>query len=465
MAMSKLIETATKIYVVVLAAGAGKRMHSALPKVLHEVAGRSLIRHVVDTAQSLKPEKICIVIGHGAAQVKQSLTAAEITWVNQAQQLGTGHALLQALPHLDVDGITLVLYGDVPLISQDTLNKLIHVSASEYLTILTAKFADPFGYGRIVRDPVTSKITAIVEQKDATQEQQDINEINTGIMLVPNTLLHSWLPQLKNNNLQQEYYLTDIIDLAVKAGLEIKSFEAEKKWEVLGVNSKSQLVELERIYQTNYAFNLMEKGARLLDPARIDIRGELQCGSDVSIDINCIFEGSVILGDSVQVGAHCVLRNVKIAAGAIIQPFCLIEDAEIGEACKIGPYARIRPGSKLDSQVHIGNFVEVKNSQIGRSSKANHLSYIGDSTVGQNVNIGAGTITCNYDGANKYRTVIEDDVFIGSDTQLIAPVKIARGSTIGAGSTITKETPENQLTLSRSKQVSISNWKRPEKNK
>lgn len=463
--MSKLQETTIKINVVVLAAGAGKRMHSSLPKVLHEIAGRSLLQHVVDTAQSIRPEKICIVIGHGAAQVKESLTSAEISWVNQAQQLGTGHALLQALPHLDADGITLVLYGDVPLISQNTLEEMIHASAGKYVTLLTATFTDPFGYGRIVRDPATSKILAIVEQKDATQKQQKICEINTGIMLIPNSLLHSWLPQLNNNNLQKEYYLTDIIDFAVRDGLDIKSIEAEKKWEVLGVNSKLQLADLERIYQKNCALNLMEKGVRLLDPARIDIRGELQCGSDVSIDINCIFEGSVTLGNSVQIGAHCILRNVMIADGAIIQPFCMIEGAEIGETCKIGPYARIRPGTRLENQVRIGNFVEVKNSQIGRSSKANHLSYIGDSTIGHNVNIGAGTITCNYDGANKYRTIIEDDVFIGSDTQLIAPVKIAKGSTIGAGSTITKETPENQLTLSRSKQVTIANWKRPTKKK
>lgn len=454
-----------KINVVILAAGVGKRMHSTQPKVLHEIAGRSLLRHVVDTGRSLLPDRICIVIGHGAAQVKQSLKAEDVNWVIQDQQLGTGHALLQALPHLDADGVTLVLYGDVPLIGQGTLQKLIKVSAGKHCSILTATIDNPFGYGRIIRDPVNGQVKAIVEEKDTTADQQNIREINTGIMLVPNIHLHSWLPKLNNNNIQHEYYLTDIIALAVGESIEVKSIQADNHWEVLGVNSKAQLAGLERIYQENYSRELMEKGVSLIDPARIDIRGDLTCGEDVSIDINCIFEGNVTLGNSVQIGAHCVLKNVKIASGVIILPFCMIEDAEIDEACKIGPYARIRPGTRLASQVHIGNFVEVKNSQIGQSSKANHLSYIGDSTIGRNVNIGAGTITCNYDGANKYRTIIEDDVFIGSDTQLIAPVKITRGSTIGAGSTITKETPENQLTLSRSKQVSIASWKRPEKKK
>ncbi|MBX3617209.1 bifunctional UDP-N-acetylglucosamine diphosphorylase/glucosamine-1-phosphate N-acetyltransferase GlmU [Nitrosomonas sp.] len=454
-----------KVNVVILAAGAGKRMHSMLPKVLHEIAGRSLLQHVVDRGRSLMPDKICIVIGHGAAQVKHSMLAEDVNWILQDQQLGTGHALLQALPQLDANGVTLVLYGDVPLISQGTLQKLMTVSAGKYCSLLTAVFDNPFGYGRIIRDFETGEVAAIVEQKDATVDQQKICEINTGIMMIPNVRLHSWLPEISNNNSQREYYLTDIIALAVRDGVEVKTIQADNYWEVLGVNSKTQLAKLERIYQENYSRELMEKGVRLMDPERIDVRGDLNCGSDVSIDINCIFEGTVTLGNSVQIGAHCVLRNVRVASGVIIQPFCMIEDAEIEEACKIGPYARIRPGTKLASQVHIGNFVEVKNSQIGPYSKANHLSYIGDSTIGQHVNIGAGTITCNYDGVNKYRTVIEDDVFIGSDTQLIAPVKIARGSTIGAGSTITKETPENQLTLSRSKQVSIANWRRPEKKK
>ncbi|MXS83239.1 bifunctional UDP-N-acetylglucosamine diphosphorylase/glucosamine-1-phosphate N-acetyltransferase GlmU [Nitrosomonas oligotropha] len=455
----------SKLNVVILAAGAGKRMQSALPKVLHTLAGRPLLMHVVDTARMLSPEKICVVIGHGGDQVKQSINGDDLTWVLQAQQLGTGHALMQVLPQLNTDGFTLVLYGDVPLVRIQTLQQLIAAAGENNCALLTAIIDDPFGYGRILRDRESGEVIAIVEQKDATAEQQSIREINTGIMLIPNQHLHHWLPKLENKNTQREYYLTDIIAMAVKDDVYVASSQADNFWEVMGVNNKHQLAELERVHQKNRAEKLLEEGVSLLDPNRIDIRGELSCGTDVEIDVNCIFEGTVTLGDSVRIGAHCILRNVTVASGSIIHPFCLIEDAEIGEDGKIGPYARIRPGTRLARKVHIGNFVEVKNSQIAAGSKANHLSYIGDSTVGENVNIGAGTITCNYDGANKYRTVIEDDVFIGSDTQLIAPVKISKGSTIGAGSTITKETPENQLTLSRSKQVSITGWKRPQKSK
>lgn len=440
-------------------------MQSILPKVLHNLAGCPLLMHVINTARMLSPDKICVVIGHGSDQVKQSIAGDDLTWVLQAQQLGTGHALMQVLPQLNTDGFTLILYGDVPLVRIQTLQQLITAAEEKNCALLTATIDDPFGYGRILRERESGEVVAIIEQKDATAEQQSIREINTGIMLIPNEHLHQWLPKLENKNTQREYYLTDIIAMAVKDGIYVASSQAGNFWEVMGVNNKHQLAELERVHQKNRAEKLLEEGVSLLDPNRIDIRGELSCGSDVEIDINCIFEGTVRLGDSVRVGAHSILRNVAVASGSIIHPFSLIEDAEIGEEGKIGPYARIRPGTRLAKKVHIGNFVEVKNSQIAAGSKANHLSYIGDSTVGENVNIGAGTITCNYDGANKYRTVIEDDVFIGSDTQLIAPVKISKGSTIGAGSTITKETPENQLTLSRSKQVSITGWKRPQKSK
>ncbi len=455
----------TKLNVVILAAGEGKRMHSSLPKVLHTLAGCSLLTHVTNTARLLSPDKICIVIGHGGEIVKQSIVGDDLTWVLQSQQLGTGHALMQTLPYLDRDGLTLVLYGDVPLISIQTLQKLIAKAEEKHCVLLTAEIENPFGYGRIMRDPETRAIKAIVEQKDTNTEQQEIREINTGIMLIPNDYLHNWLPKIENKNTQHEYYLTDIIALSVKQGIQVASSQAKNLWEVMGVNNKSQLAELERIYQRHCADKLLYLGVGLIDPSRIDIRGELVCGSDVEIDISCIFEGMVKLGDSVKVGAHCILKNVKVDAGTTILPYSMIEDTEIGESCKIGPYARIRPGTKLSNRVHIGNFVEVKNSQIALGSKANHLSYIGDSIVGKNVNIGAGTITCNYDGANKHQTIVEDDVFIGSDTQLIAPVRISKGSTIGAGSTITKETPEGQLTLSRSKQLSVAGWKRPQKPK
>lgn len=451
----------SKLNIVILAAGAGKRMQSSLPKVLHRLGGRSLLMHVIDTARWLSPDKICIVIGHGGDLIKQSITGDDLVWVTQSQQLGTGHAVMQALPFLDQDGMTLILYGDVPLIQVQTLRALI--AQTSHCALLTTTATDPSGYGRIVRDPVTQTVQAIVEQKDATAEQQLIREINTGIMAVSNQYLHSWLSKLENNNAQREYYLTDIVAMAVKQGVEIAALPVRQFFEVMGVNSKSQLAELERIYQKQNAEKLLDQGVQLADPMRIDIRGQLICGADVEIDVNCIFEGIVRLGDGVKINAHCILKNVSIAAGAVVLPYSLIEDTEIGEHCRIGPYARIRPGTRLANKVHVGNFVEVKNSRIAAGSKANHLSYIGDSDVGANVNIGAGTITCNYDGANKHRTVIEDDVFIGSDTQLIAPVKISRGSTIGAGSTITKETPEDQLTLSRSKQISFATWRRPQK--
>jgi len=451
-----------KLNIVILAAGLGKRMHSTLPKVLHPLAGRPLLSHVLDTARALVPEKICVVYGHGGETVPQTIADKKLIWVKQEPQLGTGHALMQT-PHLDKKGVTLVLYGDVPLTKVETLKGLITTAAAKYLALLTLELDEPSGYGRIVRSSGGGKITAIVEEKDASKAQRQIREINTGIMAIPNQYLHNWLPRLENRNAQKEYYLTDIVALAVKDGVKVEAAQPDHAWEILGINSKAQLAALERIHQHESASRLLEQGVTLADPARIDIRGQLACGSDVTIDINCIFEGLVHLGNDVRVGAHSVLKNVKVAAGTVIAPFSLIEDAEIGKNCRIGPYARIRPGTRLASEVHIGNFVEVKNSSLAAGSKANHLSYIGDAVVGKNVNIGAGTITCNYDGANKHQTIIEDNVFIGSDTQLIAPVTVAKGATIGAGSTITKNTPPESLTLSRAKQMSIAGWKRPVK--
>lgn len=452
-----------KLNIVILAAGLGKRMYSALPKVLHPLAGKPLLGHVLDTARALSPQRICVVYGHGGEVVPQAIGDETLTWVQQVPQLGTGHALMQALPHLDNDGLTLVLYGDVPLTSIKTLKKLIATAESKRLALLTVELDDPSGYGRIVRNDETGRISAIVEEKDAGQSQRQIREINTGIMVIPNQPLHGWLHKLENKNAQKEYYLTDIVAMAVKDGIKVEATQPDHAWETIGVNSKTQLAALERTYQGEAAKKLLEHGVTLADPSRIDIRGQLACGRDVEIDVNCIFEGYVQLDDGVKVGAHSILKNVKVAAGSAIAPFSLIEAAEIGKNCRIGPYARIRPGTRLAGDVHIGNFVEVKNSTIAAGSKANHLSYIGDSVVGKNVNIGAGTITCNYDGVNKYQTIIEDNVFVGSDTQLVAPVKVARGSTIGAGSTITKDTPPGTLTLARAKQISIDGWKRPVK--
>ncbi|MEP6879752.1 MAG: bifunctional UDP-N-acetylglucosamine diphosphorylase/glucosamine-1-phosphate N-acetyltransferase GlmU [Nitrosospira sp.] len=453
----------SKLNIVILAAGLGKRMHSALPKVLHPLAGKPLLGHVLDTAHSLSPQRICVVYGHGGEAVPQAIDDESLTWVQQTPQLGTGHALMQALPHLNSTGMTLVLYGDVPLTTIETLRRLIATAGSKDFALLTVELADPAGYGRIVRNDEKGGITAIVEEKDASKVQRQIREINTGIMAIPNQYLHGWLHKLENKNAQKEYYLTDIVAMAVKDGVKVEAAQPAYDWETIGINSKTQLAALERIYQNEYAKRLLDQGVTLADMSRIDIRGQLICGRDVEIDINCIFEGHVQLDDGVKVGAHSILKNVKVAAGSAIAPFSLIESAEIGKNSRIGPYARIRPGTRLASEVHIGNFVEVKNSTIAAGSKVNHLSYIGDAVVGKNVNIGAGTITCNYDGANKYQTIIEDDVFVGSDTQLVAPVTVAQGSTIGAGSTITKDTPPETLTLSRAKQMSIDGWKRPVK--
>ena len=448
--------------IVILAAGKGTRMYSDRPKVLHSLAGRALLQHVLDTAAILLPAKTCVVYGHGGETVPQAMAQYDASFILQEPQLGTGHAVQQALPQLHDASLTLVLYGDVPLIQHTTLRQML--GASDALTLLTVHLDNPTGYGRIVRDGA-GKVRQIVEEKDATPEQRAICEVNTGILTAPTSLLRGWLSKLQNNNSQGEYYLTDIVAMAVAQGIVVHTAQPSHVWEVLGVNSKKQLAELERIWQQGEATQLMAQGVTLADPARLDVRGNLACGRDVEIDIGCIFEGEVHLGNNVRVGAYSIIKNATIAEGTDIAPYSHIDSSEVGANCHIGPYARLRPGTKLHNEVHIGNFVEVKNSEIAANSKANHLSYIGDSSVGSRVNIGAGTITCNYDGANKYRTVIEDDVFIGSDTQLVAPVTVRRGATIGAGSTITRDTPEGELTLSRSKQVTVAGWKRPVKGK
>ncbi len=451
-----------RLNIVILAAGMGKRMQSSVPKVLHKLGGKPLLMHVIDTARGLLPSKICVVYGYGGEAVREQITDEDIVWIEQIEQLGTGHALIQALPMLDQGSITLVLFGDVPLVKISTLQKLIE-AAQDACSLLTANLELPEGYGRIIREAESNSVVAIVEEKDATNEQRQITEINTGVMVVPNRYLLAWLPNLKNSNQQQEYYLTDIISISVKNNISVASVQPTDTWEILGINSKVQLESLERTYQSEIARKLLEQGVGLIDASRIDIRGQLDCGRDVVIDVNCIFEGDVVLGDNVTIHANNCLKNVTVAAGTTIAANSLIEDAVIGENCKIGPYARIRPGTKLADKVHIGNFVEIKNSSIATGSKASHLSYIGDTVMGQNVNVGAGTITCNYDGANKHKTIIEDNVFIGSDTQFIAPVTVSEGATIGAGSTITRDVPQGQLALSRAKQSSIVGWKRPTK--
>ena len=449
--------------VIILAAGMGKRMQSALPKVLHPLAGKPLLSHVVDTARALSPTRLCVVYGHGGDAVPTLLAAPDLAFALQEPQLGTGHAVMQGLPHLDDSVPTLILYGDVPLTRAATLQRLLDAAGSDRLGILTIAMADPTGYGRIVRE--NGKIVRIVEQKDANAAEKSISEVNTGIMVAPTPQLRRWLATLSNQNAQGEYYLTDIVARAVEDGIAVVSAQADTLAETLGVNSKVQLAELERLHQRGLAQALMEQGVTLLDPGRIDIRGTLTCGRDVTIDVGCVFEGKVELADGVNIGPYCVIKNARVGAAAQIKAFCHIDDASIGAAGQIGPYARLRPGTVLAEDVHIGNFVEVKNSIVAAHSKANHLSYVGDTDVGERVNIGAGTITCNYDGVNKSRTVIENDAFIGSDTQLVAPVRVGAGATIGAGTTLTKNAPAGKLTLSRSKQITIDNWARPVKTK
>ena len=464
--------------IVILAAGQGKRMKSALPKVLQILAGKPLLQHVLITALSLQGRLArtgpVVVIGHGAADVKEFLAHAskedlafsKVTTALQAEQKGTGHALLQALPKLDVQEPTLVLYGDVPLTSKKTLAKLAKLAdgvrgQDSALALLTQNLANPTGYGRIIRG-ADGSVQAIVEEKDASPTQKAIKEINTGIMVLPTNALKKWLKALSSRNSQGEYYLTDVIAMAVNAGVPIRTTQADDEFETIGVNSRDQLASLERTHQLNVANQLMNAGVSLADPARIDVRGTLECGADVFIDVGCVFEGCVTIAAGTKVGPYCIIRNSVIGKSVSINAFSHIDGAKVGNNSLIGPYARLRPGADLANDVHIGNFVEVKNSKISANSKANHLAYVGDSIVGSRVNIGAGTITCNYDGVNKHQTIIEDDVFIGSDTQLVAPVRVGRGATLGAGTTLTKDAPPNQLTVSRAKQISLA-WQRPVK--
>jgi bifunctional UDP-N-acetylglucosamine pyrophosphorylase/glucosamine-1-phosphate N-acetyltransferase len=449
--------------ILILAAGQGKRMRSALPKVLHPLAGRPLLAHVLDTARALEPSKVIVVHGHGAEEVKQAFPGGALHWALQAEQLGTAHAVMQAMPQVGANADVLVLYGDVPLVRAATLKRLLE-AAREGLAVLTAEPGDPAAYGRIVRDG-SGRVKRIVELRDASPAERAIREINAGFYALSARRLAAWLKQIDNRNAQKEYYLTDLVALAVGEGTPVVAVKAEHAWEAAGVNSKAELARLERQYQALAAEKLLEAGVTLADPARIDVRGALECGRDVSIDVNCVFEGRVTLGDGVSVGPNCVLRNCIVKNESQVLAFSHLDDAEVGERCRIGPYARLRPGAQLAEDVHVGNFVEVKASRLGKGSKANHLAYIGDSEIGARVNYGAGAITCNYDGAAKNRTIIEDDVFIGSDTTLVAPVRIARGSYIGAGSTINKDTPAGQLTVARARQVSVPGWKPKKKEK
>lgn len=449
--------------IVILAAGMGKRMQSDLPKVLHPIAGKSMLAHVLDSARELEPEKVVVVVGHGAERVQQTFAQAELAFALQQPQHGTGHAVQQAVPELvggdQQDDATLVLYGDVPLVQADTLRRLL-AARGQGVAVLTETLADSTGYGRIIRG-ADGSVQRIVEHKDANDAERAVKEVNTGILVAPTARLKDWLTRITNDNAQGEYYLTDIIALAVADGVSVQAAQPAAGWETLGVNIRIQQAELERLWQAEQARRLLEKGVTLADPARFDLRGTLECGRDVFIDVGCVFEGKVVLQDGVRVGPHSVLRDVTIGAGTQIEAFSHLQQAQVGEQARIGPYARLRPGAVLANHTHVGNFVEIKNTQLGEGSKANHLAYIGDADVGQRVNIGAGTITCNYDGVNKFRTVIGDDAFIGSDTQLVAPVTVGRGATIGAGTTLVRNAPDDQLTLSRSEQRSVSGWKRP----
>ena len=464
--------TPTALDVVIMAAGKGTRMKSRRPKVLQDLAGRPLVQHVIHTAAQLQARMAVVITGHGADEVESALRSGDqgvaLQFVRQEPQLGTGHAVMQALPVLPDDGLVVVLSGDVPLTQADTLQALVSAGQGDKLALLTLEMDDPTGYGRIVRSP-SGSVHAIVEHKDANETQRAIREIYSGIMAVPARLLKAWLARLDNRNAQSEYYLTDIVKFAVADGVPVVAHTIQDAVQVAGVNSPQQLAELERAHQLRQAQQLMADGVRLRDPARLDVRGQLHCGQDVEIDVNCIFEGVVRLGDGVRIGAHCVLANCTIEAGAVVHPFTHIDGeklgATVGEGALIGPFARLRPGAQLGAEVHIGNFVEVKNSTLAKGAKANHLAYLGDATVGERVNYGAGSITANYDGANKHRTVIEADVHIGSNCVLVAPVTIGAGGTVGGGSTITKSTEPGALSVARGKQVSIANWQRPTKKK
>lgn len=447
--------------VIILAAGKGTRMRSSLPKVLQPLAGRPLLGHVIATAKKLNANNIITIYGHGGALVQQAFAAEQIDWVEQAEQLGTGHAVQMTLPVLKNEGMSLILSGDVPCVTQDTLQRLLDASQETGIGLVTLTLPDASGYGRIVRD--NGAIQAIVEHKDASDEQRQIKEINTGIYCVSNAKLHEWLPKLSNDNAQGEYYLTDIVAMALADGMTVASVEPTLAFEVEGVNDRVQLAALEREFQAFQAKSLMQQGVHLIDPSRFDLRGDLTVGKDVRIDINVIIEGDVTLGGNVEIGAGCVIKNTTIAAGTKVQPYSVFENAVVGENVQIGPFARLRPGAKLANEVHIGNFVEVKNSSVGVGSKANHFTYLGDAEIGAGSNIGAGTITCNYDGANKFKTVIGDAAFIGSNSSLVAPVTIGNGATVGAGSVITRDVADHSLAFERSKQLVKENYPRPQK--
>lgn len=445
--------------IVILAAGKGTRMNSQLPKVLQPLAGKPILQYVLDTTHSLQPNNISIVAGHKSEMLRELIKDKNISWRIQDTQLGTGHAVIQAIPDLNSDR-TLILYGDVPLIKKADLQSLIKKSDTG-LAVMTHIKNDANGYGRILRED--NKIQGIIEDKDCNKEQKKIKEINTGILAADTKYLKQWLYRLSNENAQKEYYLTDIVKFAVEDNITVSSHEVEEEVSISGVNSKSELAYIERGLQLNKAEELMEKGVTVLDPNRIDIRGQLKCGQDVTIDVGCIFEGNVNLGNNVHIKPYSFIKNSDIDENSTIEAFSHIDSSKVGSSCRVGPYARLRPGTVLESEVHIGNYVEIKNSLVDQGTKINHLSYIGDSEIGKNVNIGAGTITCNYDGVDKHKTIIEDDVFVGSNTQIVAPLKVGKGATIGAGSTITKDVPKNDLTLSRAQQKTISGWAKPVK--
>jgi len=448
--------------IVILAAGKGTRMRSALPKVLHKLAGKPFLQHVVDTSQTLGAQTLHIVIGHGSEKVRETIVGENISYVEQTEQLGTGHAVAQTIDHLPKDRPVLILYGDVPLIEQSTLHELVNKVDEKVMGLLTFNLSDPAGYGRIVRDD-SDKVVAIVEQKDANEEQKRINEINTGVMCVMGSQLKEWLPKLSNDNAQGEYYLTDIIAMAAESGVTINTVQPESELEITGVNNRSQQAQLEREYQLQMATTLMENGVAILDPTRFDLRGSLEHGDDCEIDINCVFEGSNVIGSNVKIGPNCIIKNAKIEDGVSIHANSIVEDAHVSNNCNIGPFARLRPGTKLEASARIGNFVETKKAHIGVGSKVNHLSYVGDAEVGENVNIGAGTITCNYDGVNKSLTQIGDDSFIGSNSALVAPLSLDKLTTVAAGSVVTSNSDEGQLVVARTKQRNISGWRRPTK--
>ncbi|MCG7374560.1 bifunctional UDP-N-acetylglucosamine diphosphorylase/glucosamine-1-phosphate N-acetyltransferase GlmU [Pseudomonas luteola] len=449
--------------IVILAAGQGTRMRSALPKVLHPIAGKAMLGHVINRARELTPQKIHVVIGHGAETVKQRLAADDLNFVVQQEQLGTGHAVAQALPHLSAERV-LILYGDVPLIETSTLERLLEQVSAQQLALLTVELADPTGYGRILRDN-HGEVYAIVEHKDADATQKAIREGNTGILAVPGERLGEWLGRLSNSNAQGEYYLTDVIAMAVSDGLRVATAQPDDAMEVQGANDRKQLADLERHYQWRAAQALMTQGVTLLDPTRFDLRGQVQTGRDVTIDINVILSGTVVIEDNVEIGPNCVIHNSTLKRGAVIKANSHLDGAVVGEGADVGPFARLRPGSVLEARVHVGNFVELKNAHLNEGSKAGHLSYLGDAVLGKNCNVGAGTITCNYDGANKYRTEIGDDVFIGSNSSLVAPVTLGDGATTAAGSTITENVPAQTLALGRARQVNKPDWQRPIKKK